>query len=315
MGDSHDANPGNGIAADANGMTTLRAAIEECNALGGNQTIGFSGMLVGTVVLTLGASLDVTANITINGTGLGVQPAANAAPFSIIDIHGGSTCTISQLKFRHGNAGLFGDGGGVYNSGDLTLQNVEVSYNQAGVSGGGIFNPGTLNMDHCLVEANESRDGGGIFNTGTMLITNSTTITLNSAVGGDGGGIFNFETATCNLSGSDVTSNNATTFNHNGGGINNLGTLTMSGGNLSGNGAYNYGGGIYIGEGASAVITSVGIIGNGAGAGGGFFLYEGYLELGQSTLDGNFAGVGNGGVIVDGIFVDDGGNIINDDIV
>ncbi len=39
MADSHDANPGDGFALDANGDTTLRAAIEETNALPGADTI------------------------------------------------------------------------------------------------------------------------------------------------------------------------------------------------------------------------------------------------------------------------------------
>ena len=39
LADSHDANPGDGFALDANGETTLRAAIEETNALPGADTI------------------------------------------------------------------------------------------------------------------------------------------------------------------------------------------------------------------------------------------------------------------------------------
>src|SRR5438128_6853246 len=46
-GDSHDANPGDGVCADAIGNCTLRAAIEEANALAGKQTILFNLPLAG----------------------------------------------------------------------------------------------------------------------------------------------------------------------------------------------------------------------------------------------------------------------------
>src|SRR2546423_1554745 len=41
-GDSHHANPRDGVSADAAAHCTLRAAIEEANALAGKQTIAFN---------------------------------------------------------------------------------------------------------------------------------------------------------------------------------------------------------------------------------------------------------------------------------
>lgn len=65
LSDSHDAIPGDGIAADANGFTTLRAAIDEANALVGADTITLPAG-----VITLAAAngpLTVTDPLTIVG--------------------------------------------------------------------------------------------------------------------------------------------------------------------------------------------------------------------------------------------------------
>lgn len=65
VADTHDAFPGDGIAADANGVTTLRAALEEANALVGADTITLPAGVV-----TLSASngpLVVSDDVTIIG--------------------------------------------------------------------------------------------------------------------------------------------------------------------------------------------------------------------------------------------------------
>lgn len=61
--DSHDANPGDGIAADANGATTLRAAIEEANAHIGADSITLP---VGRINV-VGSGFTVTDGLTIHG--------------------------------------------------------------------------------------------------------------------------------------------------------------------------------------------------------------------------------------------------------
>ena len=73
LDDTVDDNPGDGVAADASGNTTLRAAVMEANALAGHQTIV---VRPGTYVLTIvgldedGAQtgdLDVSEDVTIAG--------------------------------------------------------------------------------------------------------------------------------------------------------------------------------------------------------------------------------------------------------
>jgi hypothetical protein len=58
--------PGNGLCADAGGLCTLRAALQEANALAGDEIINFS--VTGTINLT-GALPDITSNMNIDGPG------------------------------------------------------------------------------------------------------------------------------------------------------------------------------------------------------------------------------------------------------
>lgn len=76
LADSHDAIPGDGIAADANGHTTFRAALEEANALLGADTITLPA---GVVLLTSNnGSLAVTDDVTIFG---GATSTIDGTPF------------------------------------------------------------------------------------------------------------------------------------------------------------------------------------------------------------------------------------------
>jgi CSLREA domain-containing protein len=75
--DAVDTAPGNGVCATAGSVCTLRAAIQEANALAGDDTITVPA---GTYTLTIlgrdeyaaaTGDLNITSNITINGAGAG----------------------------------------------------------------------------------------------------------------------------------------------------------------------------------------------------------------------------------------------------
>src|SRR5262249_15359820 len=107
----------------------------------------------------------------------------------------------SGLTISGGNAAYY-NGGGLFNSGTLTLTNATVSGNSA-YGGGGLFNNGTLTLTNCTVSGNSANGylGGGLFNSyGTATLTNCT-VSGNSAGGGSFGvgGIYNsyyYSTAT-----------------------------------------------------------------------------------------------------------------------
>lgn len=88
------------------------------------------------------------------------------------------------------------DGGGIYHNldaGQMTLNRVTVSNNQADGNGAGIHNGGTLSVVNTTIAQNISNglvngEGGGIYNKGVSLTLTNSTVAQNEAL--YGGGIF-----------------------------------------------------------------------------------------------------------------------------
>ena len=228
--DAVDANVGDGVCdvslAAPGAQCTLRAAIQEANALGGFDSITVSNA-VSTINLTI-ADLFITSSLSITGNGARntvVQRAAGAPNFRIFYIQASNaTVSISGITVANGNLGS-NDGAGagfLNNSGSTTLNldGVTIRNNNAVASGGGIINVGILNVTNSTINNNSSLQGGGINNnSGTANISNSTisdnTATNNGVVGslGLGGGIINFAAMTLN----NVTVTNNAATNESGG--------------------------------------------------------------------------------------------------
>ncbi len=217
--DSPDAIPGDGICDDGSGVCSLRAAVMESNALGGNHIINVPA---GTFTLTIpGANedisgtgdLDVNSNITL----IGDSPLTTIINADSLDrvfhIQSGALLSASQLKLTEGYVSL-SYGGGILNEGSLELNYCEIVGNIAnaidevpGVSGGfggGLANLGSAIISNCTFNSNNAIGsegsravtggggggsspgfGGAIYNhnTGDLQITNST-ISGNKAIGG-----------------------------------------------------------------------------------------------------------------------------------
>ena len=204
--DAVDASPGDGRCESSSGECTLRAAIQEANALPGSNTINLSA---GTYVLNIDESeentassgdLDIIGDLTIIGEGARTTIIDGGDIDRVFDIIGASTISAVTVQNGKGNSG-----GGIRNRGTLTLTNSTVSGNEASTSGGGIFNSGTLELTTSTISGNEaSTSGGGIFNSGTLELTNST-ISGNSAL--DGGGLYNFVGSTTRLRNTIIANN------------------------------------------------------------------------------------------------------------
>jgi CSLREA domain-containing protein len=202
--DSHDAHPGSGKCADSAGRCTLRAAVEACDAEPAGTSVTIQ-VPAGTYRLTLG-SLGLTANtISITGTGSGAIAGTGSGStvvqaqgaFRVVDVGSAVTATLSMLTITGGNAGGSGYGGGVYNSGHLTVSASVIRGNTA-AAGGGIANAGgTLTVAHAMVTGNTDSGfgGGGIQNGGLHNVAGLVTVTgstvSDNSGGGDGGGILN----------------------------------------------------------------------------------------------------------------------------
>jgi CSLREA domain-containing protein len=213
--DAVDANPGDGICATATGECTLRAAIQETNALlGTTNEIFVPGAVYQITIAGAGeecaatGDLNITNNLILSGAGpqativdgggldrvfqiLPSQPQCNIP---------GSPATpqviISGMTVRNGNVVANSDsGGGIFNGianiqgGFLTLKNVLVTGNAA-TFGGGIMNGwgASADIDGVTITSNTAAYGAGIYtrDTGQVKISNST-ISGNTASTGGGG--------------------------------------------------------------------------------------------------------------------------------
>ena len=240
-GDAPDADPGNGVCATSTGVCTLRAAVEEANALVGLDTINVPA---GTYAVTSRIQLQDSVNIHgvdapttivsggtanpifhVKRSGAGVGPTVNINRLTLRDGRtvfadagaalrndDGATTRLSDSVVRDNESSIYG--GGISNWGTLQIVRSEIRNNRlpaggGGVTsqGGGIFNVGYLKIYCSAVTENFATRGGGISNTnnGIVEIKNST-ISSNSALGG-GGGIRNVANGTLFIASSTITRN------------------------------------------------------------------------------------------------------------
>ena len=202
----------------------------------------------------------------------------------------------AELRRMVVSGGLAKQGGGIYNSGTLTLIDATVSGNEAKdiypeADGGGIFNRGTLalirsNVSGNTVSRSVSYAGGGIHNLGTLTLTDSV-VSGNTA--GDGGGISTEGETT--LIRSLVFGNDAIF----GGGLHiEEGVLTLAESSVSENTS---GGGISA-LGGTVALTRTTVSNNESNGNGGGMASHGNarISLTNSTISGNTSSTLGGGI-------------------
>jgi predicted outer membrane repeat protein len=274
--------------------------------------------------------------LVVDGSTIGSNSAA----------HGGGvfnsffgTATIqreSLITENSANASGVGGGGGIDNTGNLTLdasvirENIQSGIqNAATFSGGGtatiqggtlitensalvaggISNSGTLMVDGSTISNNT---GSGIYNFrsfsdvdgGTVTIQGGSLITGNSAIN-NGGGIRN--SATVTVQGGSIISGN---FASGGGGIHNSDTLTVNGATISSNtatqgGGINSSGTVTIQDGSMIAGNSATNIGGGIAnsVSGSMFISD------DAIINGNSADADGGGIYNANLFNQFGGSI------
>ncbi len=181
---------------------SLREAISIANRSPFNDTIEFSSSFDFPQTITLvGEEIIISDNgsLTINGSGTNLLTIDAGGNSRIFTIQTGAVANINGLTIANGNSG--GDsGGGISNSGTLTISDVTVRDNVSQASlggngtggGGGIYNSGTLLVNNSTIRDNYTNSGGyggGIVNTKNLTMTNST-VSGNNAVGGAVGGLY-----------------------------------------------------------------------------------------------------------------------------
>ncbi len=284
--DAVDANPGNGVCLTAASACTLRAAIQEANALAGADVItlpaGVYKLEVGIQGEDVAAQgdLDITSAITLNGAGAATTIVDGMKIDRVFQIHKGAVATINALTIRNGSANVDGMGGGLSNRGGVvTLNDCNVYRNLGSAFGGGLdnnsfagFGDSTNTVAHmtinrCTISDNVVMgNGGGISNHDGILIINDSTIRDNSsgqfASNVQGGGIYN--SSSLQLPNSPVAKlevNRTLITGHSvmndGGGIYHLiGNMTISNSTISNNEAKRNGGGVFIANTMTALSTN-----------------------------------------------------------
>ncbi|MCC5785262.1 MAG: hypothetical protein JJU33_01020 [Phycisphaerales bacterium] len=276
-------------------------------------------------IFSQGANADLTiigsvisGNTAASSSGGGVrnQPSATAT--------GGLLTIIDSVISNNSAMGVNGHGGGISNSGYVTISGTTISGNETSGTGGGISSTRTLDIVDSVIADNSANNGGGVYNSiGQVTITGGE-ITGNSA-DSLGGGLHHTGTSTGStmaLSGVFVSGNSA----DRGGGIFTRRPMTIEdsliedniadadGGGIAhdnnslqllrstvrDNAAGTNGGGLSNGSGGSVTVEQSTISGNHAdGDGGGIHIYGlnfGRTELINSTVSGNSA-LGHGGGI------------------
>jgi len=261
--------------------TDLQTAID--NAAPG-ATVAFIGTCFG--------SYTIDQSLTLHGLGTAVLDGQQDGTTLTIDA--GAIVNLVGLTITDGNAGgTAGNGGGIDNSGTLTLNQTTVSNSTAGNFGGGIYNnsDAVLTLKNSRVSGNSSSVfGGGIYNENTMAIVGSSISNNNAQLGG--GGVFSGFGFSPVMFKNAIISGNTATAGSGGGIFNILDSATLQNSTVSGNTAALVGGGINNNAGTttvddSLVIDNTAQQGEGGSFGGGVFTFSGTVPLTNSTVSGN----------------------------
>ena len=222
--DQHDISPGDGICRVWGRLPTctLRAAIEEANALAGTDVIRLGA---GHYTLTQG-ELEASSSLTIQGTDDPVIDANGASRVLHVDGDGAAiNVRLYDLTVTGGSEWYPGGCIDVWPSSRLHVMRSVVEGCSSTQMGSGIASWGYVRIYRSSIRDNGnigSQDGGGVTATG--------------------GGIFSAYTGTLDIESSAIVGNHAPR----GGGIASAGALTVSDSTISGNTSLSYGAGVLV---------------------------------------------------------------------
>lgn len=152
--------------------------------------------------IQLDSQIDIDKNLTIFGPGFEETNISGQGSTRIFKIVAGNNVSISGMKLRNGVPS--GDGGCIFNEGNLFLEDLDIDGCSA-YKGGGIYSYSdsftNLDIKRSIIQNNtaSSEDGGGIYiKDGNLTIENSSIINNTAASGG--GGIYLTEPSATSLS-------------------------------------------------------------------------------------------------------------------
>ena len=188
--DASDATAGDGVCATTDGVCTLRAAIEETNALPGSDHIDLPAA---TYRLTMGQALDVTDGVGIDGAD-GIATIDALGRGRVLHVAPDATLAMHDVVIRGGTTSGAPGGGGILNEGFVVLGSATLVVNGGDVAaaihntagafvrlhrslvsfngpGPAILNEGEVALDWSTIERN---DGLAIENHGLTTLSQTT---------------------------------------------------------------------------------------------------------------------------------------------
>lgn len=303
---------GGGIVIQGD-ITTLRnntrVSTNTAAGAGGGILVVYAGACCRAKVTMNGGSIEGN---TANGVWSGAGGGGGLA--NLLDMDPSGSVTLTDVVVRNNRAPGGGNGGGIFNRGNLSMIRGELRDN-LGQSGGALSNGtslmtgGTVTLTDVAIENNVATSlGGAIFNANPpgAAVANSVTVAGGSIRNNralNGGAIFLRPNSTLNIGSGAIISGNIATST--GGAIDSSGTIAITGATLSGNSA-DTGGAIYAA--GPSTITASTINGNTARIAAGLRVTAGVIDIVNSTLSGNTATVDGGGALeVSGVVLPGGG--------
>jgi hypothetical protein len=245
--------------------------------------------ILGQPALTL---FEVEAGYNVSISGVSIESAGDSGIKNL------GTLQLDDVRVSSNDSD--GAGGGINNSGELTISNSLIINNEtisSGGHGGGIRNTGTLTLLDSEVTLNSTPGsgslGGGIYSSGTLVIER--TVIHTNVADFRGGGIYS--SGTLELTDVGIFNNHATDSSTSfGGGLWNTGLATLRSVTINGNSAQSAGGGIW-NENTKAYLINSTVSGNNAPHGGGI-AHQGpavgeLFSIYSSTIANNLTGAGS----------------------
>ena len=204
----------NGVSG--NDSNTCKSAETACNTIGHATAHAHSGDSIIVAAATYYENLTIRFSLNVIGSSASTTIIDGGARGTVVTIsNANAQVTLLKLTIRNGKVVGYGGGffplslgGGINNSGTLTLSSSTVSGNWAAIpcvffirfcmisagtaSGGGIYNSGALIISNSIVSNNHAGSycnstrgcaafGSGISNGGTVMMIKNSTLTGNSA--------------------------------------------------------------------------------------------------------------------------------------
>jgi hypothetical protein len=269
------------------------------NSQTGTWTISLSANL-GTLDFT-----NATTPVDVLGPQTGILAVSGSGAVGVFSVATGVTATMQNLTIANGSAT---SGGGISNSGNLTILATNFNNNAAVYYGGAIYNNGgVVNVAASTFTGNSAAfgQGGGIDNAGSATDPGTLTVFNSSFTGSLAfqGGAINNKFGVLTVTGSNFQNNTATE----GGGIFNNATATVTGSTIANNIAHD-GGGIandvveVPNQTATLYVSNSTIADNSGGNDGGGINSAGIMTIVNSTIAFNsvIPGGPGGGIAITG---------------